>query len=79
MKHMTPAFFTEKDTAFHEKCFGCDRAIKKDEKPCPYQYPYRQWTRIEGCAARTHNKVEAIEDQKMLNPIKASKRKIKQK
>src|SRR4030042_4644826 len=69
------------DMDLHESCWGCEN-IDKEVLPgggCKiYDFPKRQWTRTEGCAARTHNKVVPIEDRKMLNPLKASKRGVKQ-
>jgi hypothetical protein len=81
MKHTTQAEFKLADTVLHEKCSGCGKANLLDvAQPCAiYQYPSRQWTRLEGCAARTHNKVVPVEDKKMVNPLKASRRSMQRK
>lgn len=58
-----------------ERCLTCGHI---DGDYCSiYLQPDKQWTRILGCAIRTHNKVVQVEDNKQLNPIKASKRGIK--
>ena len=65
------------DLSLHESCAGCGRIT---EVGCCgiYLEPTRQWTRVMGCSARTHNKVVSVEDKKQLNPLKASKRRVKQ-
>jgi len=56
------------------ECFGCARIEK-----CPYHgYEDKQHTRIGGCAMRTHNRKAIVSDDVKINPLKMSKRGIKQ-
>jgi hypothetical protein len=64
------------DDILHEKCPGCGK-INELGKCVVYATPSSQWSRLMGCASRTHMKVQSIEDKK-LNPMKASKRGVKQ-
>lgn len=64
------------DPIVHAKCFGCDN--RNWFKCRIYEQPKAQWTRIEGCAARSHNKLVQVDDPIRLNPLKASKRGVKQ-
>jgi len=60
-----------------DKCTRCSHITEED---CcgVYDQPEKQWTRLMGCAMRTHDKVPAFEDTHKLNPLKASKRGVKQ-
>lgn len=59
------------------ECEGCSRHPKGHCEV--YQgMEDRQHTRIGGCAMRTHNLKDIVSDDKKLNPLKASKRGIKQ-
>lgn len=60
-----------------EKCEGCSRV---EEWPAgqfcqSYPAPDKHWS-IGLCSMATHIKVEEEKTQKMLNPLKASKRKV---
>jgi hypothetical protein len=60
-----------------EKCTGCERVTSAG--CCEvYFMPERQHSRIGGCAMRTNNLRGIVSDDKKLNPLKASKRGVKQ-
>jgi hypothetical protein len=69
-----------------EQCVGCEYCRSEEnasKELAPslcrvYMYPENQHTRVGGCAMRTHNKVMSKSDEFKLNPLKASKRGIKQ-
>lgn len=53
-------------------CSGCE---KIHDGYCQiYPLPSRQWTRLGGCAARTHAKKVQSAPEFKINPLKASKR-----
>ena len=55
-----------------DQCEGCGRI---EGAYCPmYLMPHAQWTRLGGCAGRTHNLLVKQVEDKRLNPLKASKR-----
>lgn len=60
-----------------EKCDGCSRTEEwPTGKYCAsYPSPEKHW-RVGLCNMATHIKVEEEKQQKMLNPLKASKRKV---
>lgn len=60
-----------------EKCEGCSRTEDwPTGKYCTsYPAPEKHW-RVGLCNLATHIKVEEEKQQKMLNPLKASKRKV---
>ena len=60
-----------------EQCQGCLLALNGNVCK-PYSHPELQWTRLGGCAMRTHNKNAMSIENKKLNPLKASKRGVKQ-
>ncbi len=67
------------------ECKGCDRISKlsfdpdADDYGCVvYAHPERQHTRIGGCPMRTHNKKAIVSEDIKINPLKMSKRGIKQ-
>ena len=69
----------------HEKCEGCGHiardVLHNQDVWCQvYREPKAQWSRIGGCAMRTHNRESQVEDtgKPRINPMKASKRGIKQ-
>ncbi|MBI5440506.1 MAG: hypothetical protein HY900_04760 [Deltaproteobacteria bacterium] len=60
-----------------EKCEGCSRVEEWPQgRYCQsYPAPDKHWS-IGLCSMATHIKVEEEKTQKMLNPLKASKRKV---
>jgi hypothetical protein len=64
-------FFVAREP-FVEKCTGCERIEGAYCKM--YMMPHSQWTRVGGCAARTHTKEVKPSTEFKLNPLKASKR-----
>jgi len=69
------------DLQLHEKCLGCDR-IRFEQLCSMYLEPTCQWTRLGGCAGRTHDlKVDAEAKGKpvFVDPLKASKQAMKAK
>ncbi len=60
-----------------EQCEGCSRTEEwPDGRYCQsYPAPAKHWS-IGLCSMATHIKVEEEKTQKMLNPLKASKRKV---
>jgi len=67
-----------------EQCKGCDRVMSRDfEETDQFCSMYkgqedRQHTRVGGCAGRTHNRKAVVSDEVKINPLKMSKRGIKQ-
>ena len=58
----------------HEKCDTCGRIT--DNICGVYSNPIYWWDKRGGCPLATHVKVKVIEDNKKINPLKASKRKM---
>lgn len=56
-----------------DKCCGCEHITNMNYCGV-YLRPERHWTRIGGCAMRTHNKAGVARGDFKLNPLKASKR-----
>ena len=54
------------------KCTGCDHL--NFDACSVYEAPEKQWTRIGGCAAKTRQAAVDRDQQKKVNPLKASKR-----
>ena len=54
------------------QCAGCKKA--RDGYCSMYMQTSAQWTRVGGCAGRTHNLSVEKEDTRKVNPLKASKR-----
>lgn len=65
-------------------CKGCDNLKEDANELVPqlacgvYSLPQAQHTRIGGCSKRTHNKAEVKKEDLKINPLKMSKRGIKQ-
>ena len=58
------------------ECLGCSHIDSKDY--CTrYREPSKQWTRLDGCAMRTHRKTDQVASEKFVDPIKASKKSFK--
>jgi hypothetical protein len=62
------------DNRVDPKCAGCSNVT--EDRCKVYEQPKNQWTRLLGCAARTHNKAIQVDDTFKLNPLKASKRSV---
>ena len=61
----------------HESCNGCGKAV--DAICSMYAEPITQWKYGRRCAGRTHNLTPTTKEPiKQLNPLKASKRRVKQ-
>ncbi len=60
----------------HPRCNGCEKITKLGHCSM-YLEPTKQWTRIGGCAGRPRKPIEE-ETPAWLDPIKASKRGVKQ-
>lgn len=59
------------------QCLGCNfytLSVFDADECSKYRNPLTQWTRIGGCAIRSHNRGGAVDDDFKLNPLKASKR-----
>ena len=65
-----------KREAIDAKCRGCTNTLNWNGfYYCKtYQHPEAMWTRLGGCPLRIHNKATKVEDGKVLNALKASKR-----
>lgn len=65
------------DLSLHESCQSCEK-IGQLEFCSMYLEPKKQWTRLGGCAGRTHGKVlKDIRPKGFVDPLKASKRQSK--
>ena len=61
-------------TNLHENCDKCTR-ITLDNNCAVYPKPEYWWEKRGGCPLATHTKTRVIEEKKV-NPLKASKRKM---
>lgn len=70
--------FNFKRESVVENCKGCDKIIPIDgEAKCiMYEKTACQWTRVGGCAGRTHNLATKVEQKFSTDSIKVSKRKM---
>ena len=71
------ARYTQKQPTV-EKCEGCDRVTEADgAKFCAvYDKPWYKWS-VGACNMATHVKSEVVAQAKAMNPLKASKAKMR--